>query len=206
MSTTTTTTQKRGNSRVRKIAVVGMLTALAEVLMILDFPLPMLIPGFVKMDFSELPALVAAFVISPLAGGAVCLLKNVIHLFFTTTGGIGEVCNFLLGAMMVLPAGFIYKYRKTRVGAVIACLAGCVVMALASILINYYISYPVYFNIFAPEPVILEAYQKLNPAVSNLWDALIWFNAPFTFAKGFIVSVMTFVIYKPLSNALKKIW
>ena len=174
--------------------------------MILDFPLPMLIPGFVKMDFSELPALVAAFVISPLAGGAVCLLKNVIHLFFTTTGGIGEVCNFLLGAMMVLPAGFIYKYKKTRAGAAIACLVGCLVMALSSILINYYISYPVYFNIFAPEPVILEAYQKLNPAVNNLWDALIWFNMPFTFAKGFIVSAMTFAIYKPLSNALKKIW
>lgn len=202
----TTATKKRANTRVRKIAVVGMLTALAEVLMILDFPLPMLIPSFVKMDFSELPALVAAFVISPLAGGAVCLLKNVIHLFFTTTGGIGEVCNFLLGVTMVLPAGFIYKYRKTRVGAVIACLSGCVVMALASILINYYISYPVYFNIFAPEPVILEAYQKLNPAVNNLWDALIWFNAPFTFAKGLLVSIITFVIYKPLSNALKKIW
>ena len=203
---TATTTEKRGNSRVRKIAVVGMLTALAEVLMILDFPLPMLIPSFVKMDFSELPALVAAFVISPLAGGAVCLLKNVIHLFFTTTGGIGEVCNFLLGAMMVLPAGFIYKYRKTRGGAVIACLAGCLVMALSSILINYYISYPVYFNIFAPEPVIIEAYQKLNPAVNNLWDALIWFNAPFTFAKGLLVSIITFVIYKPLSNALKRLW
>ena len=203
---TTATTQKRGNSRVRKIAVVGMLTALAEVLMILDFPLPMLIPSFVKMDFSELPALVAAFVISPLAGGAVCLLKNVIHLFFTTTGGIGEVCNFLLGAMMVLPAGFIYKYRKTRAGAVIACLAGCIVMAGSSILVNYYISYPVYFNIFAPEPVIIEAYQKLNPAVNNLWDALIWFNMPFTFAKGLLVSIITFIIYKPLSNALKRFW
>ena len=206
MSTTTSTTEKRGNTRVRKIAVVGMLTALAEVLMILDFPLPMLIPGFVKMDFSELPALVAAFVISPLAGGAVCLLKNVIHLLFTSTGGIGEVCNFLLGVMMVLPAGFIYKYKKDRVGAIIACLAGCAVMAGASILVNYYISYPVYFNIFAPEPVIIEAYQKLNPAVNNLWDALIWFNMPFTFVKGLLVSVITFIIYKPLSNALKRIW
>ena len=183
-----------------------MLTALAEVLMILDFPLPMLIPGFVKMDFSELPALVAAFVISPLAGGAVCLMKNVIHLFFTTTGCIGELCNFLLGVMMVIPAGFIYKYKKNRTGAVIACLTGCLVMAASSILINYYISYPVYFNIFAPEPVILEAYQKLNPAVNNLWDALIWFNAPFTFFKGFLVSIITFAIYKPLSNALKKLW
>lgn len=202
---TVATTEKRGNSRVRKIAVVGMLTALAEILMILDFSLPMLIPPFVKMDFSELPALIASFVISPLAGVTVCLLKNVIHLFFTSTGGIGELCNFLLGAMMVFPAGLIYKRIKTRKGAVIACLVGCVVMAVMSAPINYYISYPVYLKFMGLEDIISE-YQKLNPAVSNLWDALIWFNAPFTFAKGFLVSVMTFVIYKPLSNALKRIW
>lgn len=205
MSTTTTTTEKRGNTRVRKIAVVGMLTALAEILMILDFSLPMLIPFFVKMDFSELPALIASFVISPLAGVAVCLLKNVIHLFFTSTGGIGELCNFLLGAMMVFPAGLIYKHMKTRKGAVIACLVGCVVMAVMSAPINYYISYPVYLKFMGLEDIISE-YQKLNPAVSNLWDALIWFNAPFTFVKGLLVSVITFVIYKPLSNALKRLW
>lgn len=201
-----TTTKTRTNSYVRKIAVTAMLSALSAVLMFLSFPIPALIPSFVKLDFSELPALVAAFVISPLAGVAVCLVKNVINVFFTTTGGIGELCNFLLGAMLVLPAGFIYKFMKTRKGAVIACLAGCFVMAGSSILINYYISYPVYFNIYAPEEVILGLYQKLNPAVSNLWDALIWFNAPFTFVKGLLVSIMTFVIYKPLSNALKKIW
>ena len=205
MSTTTTTTEKRGNSRVRKIAVVGMLTALAEILMILDFSLPMLIPFFVKMDFSELPALIASFVISPLAGVAVCLMKNVIHLFFTSTGGIGELCNFLLGAMMVFPAGLIYKYMKTRKGAIIACLVGCIVMAVMSAPINYYISYPVYLKFMGLEDIISE-YQKLNPAVSNLWDALIWFNAPFTFVKGLLASIITFVIYKPLSNALKRIW
>ena len=182
-----------------------MLTALAEILMILDFSLPMLIPFFVKMDFSELPALVASFVISPLAGVAVCLMKNVIHLFFTSTGGIGELCNFLLGAMMVFPAGLIYKYMKTRKGAVIACLVGCVVMAVMSAPINYFISYPVYLKFMGLDEIISE-YQKLNPAVSNLWDALIWFNAPFTFAKGFLSSIITFIIYKPLSNALKKIW
>ena len=202
---TIATTEKRGNSRVRKIAVVGMLTALAEILMMLDFSLPMLIPFFVKMDFSELPALVASFVISPLAGVAVCLMKNVIHLFFTSTGGIGELCNFLLGAMMVFPAGLIYKHIKNRKGAVIACLVGCVIMAVMSAPINYYISYPVYLKFMGLEDIISE-YQKLNPAVSNLWDALIWFNAPFTFVKGLLVSIITFVIYKPLSNALKKIW
>ena len=206
MAVKTEKTQRMVNSHVRKIAVTAMLAALSTVLMFLSFPVPALIPSFVKMDFSELPALVAAFVISPWAGAAVCLVKNLINALFTTTGGIGEVCNFLLGVMMVVPAGLIYKYKKTRVGALIACLTGCVIMAGASILINYYISYPVYFNIFAPEETILDLYRLINPNVGNLWDALIWFNAPFTFVKGVLVSAITFIIYKPLSNALKKLW
>ena len=158
MAVKTEKTQRMVNSHVRKIAVTAMLAALSTVLMFLSFPVPTLIPSFVKMDFSELPALVAAFVISPWAGAAVCLVKNLINALFTTTGGIGEVCNFLLGGMMVVPAGLIYKYKKTRTGALIACLTGCVIMAGASILINYYIIYPVYFNIFAPEEVILDSY------------------------------------------------
>lgn len=201
-----TAAKKRVDTNVRKLAVTAMLSALAAVLMFLEFPVPMLIPSFVKFDFSELPALVAAFVVSPLSGAAVCLVKNLVNLPFSSSGGIGELCNFLIGVAMVLPAGFIYKYNKTRKGALLACAAGCVAMALASLPVNYFISYPVYFQIFAPENVILDAYRKINPAVGNLWDALIWFNAPFTFIKGAAVSVITFLIYKPLSNALKKLW
>lgn len=201
-----TAAKKRADTNVRKLAVTAMLAAVASVLMFLEFPVPMLIPSFVKFDFSELPALVAAFVVSPLSGAAVCLVKNLVHLPFSSSGGIGELCNFLIGVAMVLPAGFIYKYNKTRKGALLACAAGCVAMALASLPVNYFISYPVYFQIFAPENVILDAYRKINPAVGNLWDALIWFNAPFTFIKGAAVSVLTFLIYKPLSNALKKLW
>lgn len=206
MTTQTKTETKTTRYSARKIAVTAMLAALSTVLMFLSFPLPMIIPGFIKMDFSELPALVASFVVSPIAGVAVCLIKNLINLFFTTTGGAGELCNFLMGVTLVLPAGLFYKYRKTRKGAIIACLFGSAVMAGMSLLINYYISYPVYAQVFAPMDVILSAYQSLNPNVKDLWDALIWFNMPFTFAKGIVVSALTFVIYKPLSNALKKLW
>ena len=206
MTTQTKTQTKTTRYSARKIAVTAMLAALSTVLMFLSFPLPMIIPGFIKMDFSELPALVASFVVSPIAGVAVCLIKNLINLFFTTTGGAGELCNFLMGVTLVLPAGLFYKYRKTRKGAIIACLFGSAVMAGMSLLINYYISYPVYAQVFAPMDVILSAYQSLNPNVKDLWDALIWFNMPFTFAKGIVVSALTFVIYKPLSNALKKLW
>lgn len=201
-----TTATRRVSTNIRKLAVVAMLSALAAVIQLFEIPVPALIPEFVKLDFSELPALIASFVVSPLAGIPVCLIKNIIKLTTTNSAGVGELCNFLLGVAMVVPAGYIYKYRKTRGGALIACLSGCVVSAVLSVFVNYFISYPVYFQVLAPEDAVLGAYRALNPNVSNLWDALIWFNAPFTFVKMLIDSTITFLIYKPLSNALKKIW
>lgn len=199
-------TVRRVPTNIRKLAVTAMLAALAAVIQLFEIPVPAFIPEFVKLDFSELPALIASFVVSPLAGIPVCLIKNIIKLTTTNSAGVGELCNFLLGVAMVVPAGFIYKYKKTKVGALIACLCGCVISALLSIFVNYFISYPVYFQVLAPEEAVLGAYRALNPNVSNLWDALIWFNAPFTFIKMLIDSVITFLIYKPLSNALKRVW
>lgn len=190
----------------KKIAVTAMLSALSAILMFISFPVPALIPFFIKMDFSELPALVAAFVVSPWSGAAVCLVKNLINMLFSTTGCVGELCNFILGALMVVPAGLIYRRKKTRKTAIVACLCGSVIMAAASVLVNYYISYPVYFAVSAPEEAIMEMYQAINPNVSNLWQALLWFNAPFTLVKGLLVSAITFLVYKPLSNGLKNFW
>ena len=79
------------------------------------------------MDFSELPALLAAFSLGPVSGVTVCLVKNLVNVFFTTTNGVGELCNFLLGACFVLPAGLIYRRVKSRKGAFLAALVGSVV-------------------------------------------------------------------------------
>ena len=96
------------HDRVRKLTVTAMLAAVGCVLMMLDFPLPMLIPSFVKMDVSELPALLASFSLGPVYGILVCLLKNVLAaIFHGSTGGIGEVCNFLMGAVFVGVAGWV---------------------------------------------------------------------------------------------------
>ena len=73
------------------ISVVGIMSAIGFVLMMLEFPLPFLIPGFIKFDFSELPALITAFAYGPLSGVLVCLVKNLLHLFFTTSAGVGEL-------------------------------------------------------------------------------------------------------------------
>ena len=190
-------------NHIRELTVTAMLAAVATVLMFLDFSLPMFIPGFVKMDISELPALLASFSLGPVYGVAVCLIKNVLNLIFHgSTGGIGEVCNFLIGAAFVAAAGILYKRNKTRKGAILAALTGSAVMAVVSIPVNYFISYPVYAQMFGGLDKIIAADQALRPGTNGLMECLLVFNMPFTFVKGLLNSVLCFLIYKPLSPIL----
>lgn len=193
----------KSTQRVRNLAVTGMLSAVGCVLMMLDFPLPMLIPSFVKMDVSELPALLASFSIGPLAGVAVCFLKNLLSaIFHGSTLGIGEVCNFLMGAVFSGVAGLIYRHNKTRKTAVIGALVGAVAMAVVSVPINFFFSYPVYAAAFGGMEAIIAAYQAINPGVGSLLGCLIVFNMPFTLVKGLLTAVLAFLVYKPLSPIL----
>ena len=185
-------------SRVRALTVTAMLSAVAFVLMFLEFSIPVLIPSFVKMDVSELPALLAAFGLGPVYGVVVCLVKNLFHLLVTTTGGAGELGNFLLGACFVFPAGLIYRFHKSRKTAIVGSLVGAVIMAALSVPLNYYITYPVYAN-FMPIDAIIAMYQELRPSVNGLLECLIFFNAPFTLFKGLVDALLCFLIYKPLS-------
>jgi len=190
-------------SRTHKLAVTAMLSAAATVLMALDFPIPFLIPPFVKMDFSELPALLAAFSLGPAWGAVVCLVKNLINLTMSSTNGVGELCNLLIGLCFVIPAGLIYKRWKTRWGALIAALAGAALMAVCSVPVNYFISYPFYTS-FMPLETIIGMYQSLIPSVDGLLACLVIFNAPFTLLKGLLDTALCFLIYKPLSPLLHK--
>ena len=112
---------------VRKMTVTAMLSAIAFVLMFLDTAVPIM-PSFIKLDLSELPALMAAFALGPVWGVIVCLIKNLLHLLMTTTGGVGELSNFILGAAFVLPAGLIYHHKKTKKNAIIGALVGSVII------------------------------------------------------------------------------
>ncbi len=198
----TTKSTFSGQSRIRKLVMTALLSALATVLMFVSFSVPF-VPSFIKLDLSELPALIAAFSMGPLSGVAVCLVKNLVNLLFTYSMGVGELCNFLLGVAFVLPAGLIYKKRNDRKGALIGALTGALTMGVISIFINYYLVYPVYAKLLMPMDVILGMYQAINPKVSNLWQALCFFNAPFTFVKGLISVAITFLIYKRISPLIK---
>ncbi|MBE5919425.1 MAG: ECF transporter S component [Pseudobutyrivibrio ruminis] len=188
---------------VRKMTVTAMLSAIAFVLMFLDTAVPIM-PSFIKLDLSELPALIATFALGPVCGVIVCLIKNLLHLLITTTGGVGELSNFILGAAFVLPAGLIYQHKKTKKNAIIGAIVGALAMAIISFPSNLFIVYPVYYN-FMPKDVIIAAYQALVPFanIDSIAKCLLLFNVPFTFVKGLISAIITILIYQPLRPLLK---
>ena len=193
-------------SSARYIAVTAMLAAVSIVLMQFDFSVP-LMPSFIKMDISDLPALIGTFALGPVCGVMTELIKNLLHLLRTSTGGVGELSNFLLGCAFVLPAGLIYKAKKTKKSALIAAVVGALCMAVLSVFTNYFIVYPVYYNFMAKE-VIVAAYDAIASGVfgthvSGILQCLICFNMPFTFIKGMLSVIVTMLIYKPLSPILK---
>jgi riboflavin transporter FmnP len=195
--------KSKNKTDLRKLAGSAVLGSVATILMIFDLSVPFM-PSFIKLDVSDLPALIGAFVYGPGAGVAVSLLKNLLHFITkgTTTGGVGELSNFLLATSFVLPAGMIYKKKSTRKGAIIASLIGSVVMALFSVVSNYYLVYPVY-TVIMPQETIIAAYQAIDPNIDTLLEAIIKFNMPFTFIKGILNSIICILIYKPLSPVLK---
>lgn len=189
---------------VRKIAASAIFGALGFILMLLEFPISFIIPPFIKMDFSEIPAIIMSFAFGPAWGVLVCLIKNLLHLFVTTSAGVGELSNFILGAIFVYTAGFCYKKNKTRKGALIGALLGALTMAVISIFTNYFFVYPAFSVIYGlPMPAILGMYKAILLSTKNLFHALVVFNLPFNFVKGILDAAFCFLVYKKISPILK---
>ena len=162
------------------LTVAAMLSAVAFILMFIEFPVPMLIPSFVKMDFSDLPALLGAFALGPVYGVVISFMKNLLHIVVkgTSTACVGELCNFMLGAVFSAVAVF-------------------------SVPSNYFITYPAYVEFYhMPLEAILGMYQAILPSADSLMKCLVIFNLPFTLVKGLLDAVLCMVIYKPLSPIL----
>lgn len=185
-------------SSARKLTTVAIMSALATVLMYLEIPIP-LVPAFIKLDFSELPALLTSFALGPWYGVLVCLVKNLLHMPASTSAFIGELSNFLLGTLFVLPAGYIYQSNRSKKNALIGSLVGCLCMTALSFFTNNYIVYPFFEKAFMPASAILGAYRAILPSVKSIPQAILIFNVPFTFVKGMLDVLLTFILYKRIS-------
>lgn len=130
-------------------------------------------------------------------------IKNLLHCTVTQSFTVGELSNFILGAVFTGTAGLIYKKNKTKKGAIIGAIVGSVIMGIISFPSNLFIVYPAYEK-FTPINEIMDAYSKLLPSVGKLWQALLIFNVPFTIVKGLISTLITVLIYKRLSPGFKR--
>lgn len=192
----------KNKERLLRIAMIAILAAMSAVIMFLSFPIP-LMPSFLKIDFSDFPALIASFVMGPLAGVCVCLVKCVICLLKTSTGGIGEMINFFMGVSLVVPAGLMYKRNKTRKTAYLALLTGLVCITAFSLPLNMFLNYPLLGKFFGMSVSEINDFYYIGD--NPLWVNLLIYNAPFTFIKNLFVTAITAVVYKKVSPILKKI-
>lgn len=206
MSTQTNViTEKESKIGVRTIVQIGMLSAIAIVLMLFEVPLPFA-PSFYEIDFSEVPVLVGCFVMGPLAGAVIEFVKILLNLLIngTATAGVGEIANFIIGCAFCVPAGIIYKRNRTRKGAIIGMVTGTLIMTVMGCFINAFILLPVYAKAFGmPIEALVEMGTAVNANITSLSTFVIFAVAPFNLLKGILVSLIVFLIYKKISPIFK---
>lgn len=191
----------------RKVAMIGMFSAIAVILMLFEFPLPFA-PGFYELDFSELPILIGTFAFGPAAGVMMEFVKILLKLFIkgTSTAFVGDLANFVVGCSFILPASVVYAFRKNKKSAIIACVAGTLVMTIFGTAFNAVYLLPAFSRLYGmPLETILDMGAAVNPLVSegNIVSFVAACVAPMNLIKGVSVSVITLLVYKPLSPIIK---
>lgn len=206
MSTETNVAGKQvQRSGVKTVVQVGMLAALALILMFFEIPLPFA-PSFYEIDFSEVPVLIGCFTMGPLAGTAVELVKILLALVLkgTTTAGVGEIANFLIGCALCVPAGIIYKRNRTRKSALLGMAAGTLLMTVIGCVINAYVLLPAYSAAFGmPLEALVDMGTAVNSHITSLPTFVVLAVAPFNLLKGILASLIVFLIYKKISPVFK---
>lgn len=200
-------TLNRETWNTRVMVKLSVLSVIAFVLMFFEFPLAFIAPPFMKMDISDLPALIGAFAIGPMAGVIIELLKNLLNLLIegSTTGGVGELANFVVGAAYVYAAGAIYYRKKTFKAAIIGLAVGTIVMTVVISFANYFVMFPFYAKLFGMKIDDLVAMgTAINKNITDMKAMVIYAIVPFNILKGIFLSAITILIYKRVSPILHK--
>lgn len=185
--------------KTQKIVGIGVLSAISTVLMFIEFPLPGF-PPFLKLDISNLPVLIGAFIYGPVSGICIALVKNLIHLFNTSSMGVGELADFLVVASYALTAGLIYRKKKTRKNAIMGIIIGIIVSTIVGCITNYYILLPFYSFAYA---MPIEQIVSVTPLIHSVWEYILYAVMPFNLIKGALVGGITIAIYKKISFRIK---
>ncbi|KPU26902.1 membrane protein [Caloranaerobacter sp. TR13] len=198
------TLKERLNTRM--LTKISVLSVLAFLIMYIEVPL-WFTPEFLKIDLSDIPALIGAFALGPMAGVIIEFVKNILHLVIkgTVTMGVGELANFLIGSVLVYTASYIYHKNRTFKNAALGMIIGTIMMTIVASLSNYYFLIPFYAKLFgAPINAFVEMGAKVNKFVADYKTFILFAIVPFNLLKGTVVSLATIVLYKKISPILHK--
>ena len=177
---------------------ISILSAIGYILMFISVPLPMLFPEFLKVDISDLPALLGGIALGPMAGVTIAFFKNLLQFItgMSTTGGVGEFANFLIGGSFVFTVSYIYSKKRDVAGVIIGLISGIIVMTIVGCIANYFIILPFYSKIGWSIDAVVAMGSAINPAIKNKLSFVIWIIAPFNILKSGIMSLLTLPMYK----------
>lgn len=178
------------NQNLSKFIKISLLGAMAVVLMYFEFPIPFLPFPWLKIDLSDIPALIGGFAFGPLSAVIIELLKNILILVVkgTDSAFIGQVANFIIGVFMVVPASYMYKCKKGKKSIVLGMLIGFIVVQILGILTNLYIFLPLY--------------GMTSMTTKELTNYITVGLIPFNGIKAIMVYVITYMLYKKLAKTL----
>lgn len=190
----------------RTMVVTAILGAVAGLLMLAELPLTFVAPNFYKLDLSELPVMIGTFALGPVAGVLIELIKILVKFVIkgSSTGGVGELANFLIGCAFVIPAGILYQMKKTKQRALLGLALGTLTMALAGMVMNALVLLPFYSKMM-PLETIIGLGAAIFPQVNSVWSFALWCVVPFNLIKGIVISVLTMFLYKRVSRLIKEV-
>lgn len=195
---------RRAVSPARRVSYVAMFSAVAALLMLIEIPL-FFAPAFYKIDLSEIPVLICAFYLGPVAGVVTELVKVLLKLLLkgTTTAFVGDFANFVVGCALVLPASVVYHANKSRKTAVIGMVIGTLVMTIFGSLFNGVYLLPKFSQLYGmPLDTIVAMGTQVNGAIHSVSTLVLFAVVPFNILKGVIVSLVTLLLYKRVEKLL----
>ncbi len=189
------------------IVRIALLSALAAILMLFEFPIPFVAPDFYKLDFSEVPIIIGGFMMGPIAGCIIELVKVLLKFIIngTVTAGVGEAANFIVGCAFVVPAALIYKKNKTNRSMFIGLIVGILVMVAIAAVLNYAVLLPVYAKAFGvPIEAFVQIGGAINPMIVDLRAFILLAVVPFNIVKGILVSIISALLYNRIGKTLNR--
>lgn len=193
-------------TKVNKLVVMAMMSAVAVVLMYFEFPIPFIAPSFYEMDLSEVPIMIGSFMLGPTAGVIMEAVKVILKIFIkgTSTAFVGDFANFILGCAFVVPASILYHFKKSRKMAIIGLVTGALTLIIAGMAMNAFYLLPKYSQLYGiPVDSFIAMGSKITPAIKDIYTFVALAVAPFNLVKSVSVGIITMLLYKPLSKLIK---